>query len=188
MKGEDRVTACFFGEGAVAEGAFHESMNLAQLWRLPVAFFCENNLYAMGTALSRSQSQTDLCAKAAAYGMATLLADGMDVTAVHEAGKRARDYAASKGPIFVELQTYRFRAHSMFDPELYRDKREVEEWKKRGPIHSLSARLKARGELTEEQFLDIDRAAMREVDEAVAYAEAGTWEPVEDLTRDVSTA
>jgi pyruvate dehydrogenase E1 component alpha subunit len=187
MKGQTHVTACFFGEGAMAEGAFHESMNLAQLWTLPAVFFCENNLYAMGTALARSQSQTDLCTKAAAYGMATLRADGMDVTAVHEAARRAREYAAGKGPIFVELRTYRFRAHSMFDPELYRDKQEVEEWKKRGPIHNFSARLKADGELTEAQFLEIDARVMREVDEAVAFAEAGTWEPVEDLARDVYT-
>jgi pyruvate dehydrogenase E1 component alpha subunit len=90
--------------------------------------------------------------------------------------------------VFVELQTYRFRAHSMFDPELYRDKSEVEEWKKRGPIHNFSARLKERGELTEEQFLDIDRAALQEVEAAVAFAEAGTWEPVEELARDVCTA
>jgi pyruvate dehydrogenase E1 component alpha subunit len=189
LKKESRVTACFFGEGAVAEGAFHESMNLAQLWRLPVAFFCENNLYAMGTALARSESQTDLCVKAASYGMATAKADGMDVLAVHEAATRARSHvAAGKGPIFVELQTYRFRAHSMFDPELYRDKKEVEEWKKRGPIHNFSARLKERAELSEAQFLEIDAAVMREVDEAVAFAEAGTWEPVEELTRDVYTA
>jgi len=188
MKGQTHVTACFFGEGAMAEGAFHESMNLAQLWTLPAVFFCENNLYAMGTALARSQSQTDLCAKAAAYGMATLRADGMDVTAVHEAARRAREYAAGKGPIFVELRTYRFRAHSMFDPELYRDKQEVEEWKKRGPIHNFSARLKADGELTEAQFLEIDARVMREVDAAVAFAEAGTWEPVEDLAKDVYTS
>ena len=139
---QPRVTACFFGEGAVAEGAFHESMNLAQLWKLPVAYFCENNLYAMGTALERSEAQTDLCTKAASYGMETLKVDGMDVVAVHEAAKRARQHAAKKGPIFVELQTYRFRAHSMFDPELYRDKSEVEAWKKRGPLHTFSARLK----------------------------------------------
>jgi pyruvate dehydrogenase E1 component alpha subunit len=188
LKKESRVTACFFGEGAVAEGAFHESMNLAQLWRLPVAFFCENNLYAMGTALARSESQTDLCAKAASYAMKTIRADGMDVEAVHAAALEACSHVrGGGGPVFVELQTYRFRAHSMFDPELYRDKREVEEWKKRGPIHNFSARLKARGELTEEQFLELDRAALREVEEAVAYAEAGTWEPVGDLTRDVST-
>jgi pyruvate dehydrogenase E1 component alpha subunit len=186
MRKEDRVTACFFGEGAVAEGAFHESMNLAQLWRLPVAFFCENNLYAMGTALARSQSQTDLCVKAAAFGMATLKADGMDVAAAHEAARQACAHVrAGQGPIFVEFQTYRFRAHSMFDPELYREKSEVEEWKARGPIHTFSARLKAQGELTEARFLEIDAAAMREVDQAVAFAEAGTWEPVEDLAKGV---
>jgi pyruvate dehydrogenase E1 component alpha subunit len=184
LKAEPRVTACFFGEGAVAEGAFHESMNLAQLWQLPVAFFCENNLYAMGTALERSESQTDLCVKAAAFGMATDKADGMDVVAVHEAAQQAcARVRAGRGPVFVEFRTYRFRAHSMFDPELYRDKKEVEAWKTRGPIHTFTARLKLQGRLTEEQFLEMDRAAVAEVDEAVAFAEAGTWEPVEDLTR-----
>jgi pyruvate dehydrogenase E1 component alpha subunit len=186
MKKEDRITACFFGEGAIAEGAFHESMNLAQLWRLPVAFFCENNLYAMGTALERSESQTDLCVKAAAFGTATLKVDGMDVAAVHEAAKQACAHVrGGNGPIFVELQTYRFRAHSMFDAELYRERSEVEQWKTRGPIHTFSARLKAQGELTEAQFLELDRAALAEVRQAVEFAEAGTWEPVEDLLKDV---
>ncbi len=188
LKKEPRVTVCFFGEGAVAEGAFHESMNLAQLWKLPVAFFCENNLYAMGTALARSESQTDLCIKAAAFGMATLKVDGMDVVATHDAATKACAHVRSgAGPIFVEFQTYRFRAHSMFDPDLYREKKEIEEWKKRGPIHTFSARLKAQDHLSEAQFLDIDARVMREVDEAVAFAEAGTWEPVEDLARDVYT-
>jgi pyruvate dehydrogenase E1 component alpha subunit len=187
LQKEKRVTACFFGEGAVAEGAFHESMNLAQLWKLPVVFFCENNLYAMGTALERSEAQTDLCAKAASYGMANLKVDGMDVVAVHEAARKARAHAAGGAPIFVEFQTYRFRAHSMFDPELYREKSEVEEWKKRGPIHSHSARLKAQGDLTEERFLELDAAAQAEVDKAVAFAEAGTWEPIADLTKHVTT-
>jgi pyruvate dehydrogenase E1 component alpha subunit len=186
MKKENRVTACFFGEGAVAEGAFHESLNLAQLWRLPVAFLCENNLYAMGTALERSESQTDLCVKAAAFGMATLKVDGMDVVAVHEAAKRACAHLREgRGPIFVEFQTYRFRAHSMFDPDLYRDKGEIEQWKTRGPIHTFSARLKAQNDLSEAQFLELDRAAMAEVERAVQFAEAGSWEPVEHLTRDV---
>ncbi|MEW6689254.1 MAG: pyruvate dehydrogenase (acetyl-transferring) E1 component subunit alpha [Pseudomonadota bacterium] len=188
MQNQGRVTACFFGEGAVAEGAFHESMNLAQLWRLPVAFFCENNLYAMGTALERSESQTDLCVKAAAFGMAALKVDGMDVVAVHQAATRAcAQLRAGGGPIFLEMQTYRFRAHSMFDPELYRDKQEVEQWKTRGPIHTFSARLKAQGDLTEAQFLEIDRAAMAEVQSAAEFAEAGTLEPVEELARDVYT-
>ena len=188
MQKRRRVNAVFFGEGAVAEGAFHESMNLAALWKLPVAFFCENNFYAMGTALARSESQTDLCVKAAAFGVPTRMADGMDVIAVHEAAKEAADHVrGGGGPVFVEFQTYRYRAHSMFDPDLYRDKVEVEEWKKRGPIHNLTNRLKAEGRLTEERFLAIDAEAVREVEAAVAFAEAGTWEPVDALLRDVHT-
>ncbi len=175
LRGESRVSACFFGEGAVAEGVFHETMNLAQLWRVPAVFFCENNLYAMGTALERSESQPDLCVKAQSYGMVALAADGMDVVAVHEAAKQACGIVrAGEGPVFVELRTYRFRAHSMFDPELYRDRREVEQWRTRGPLHTFSARLKAQGDLTEEQFLALDARVMREVEEAVAFAEAGT--------------
>ncbi len=188
MRGVPRVTACFFGEGAMAEGAFHESMNLAALWKLPVLFCCENNLYAMGTALSRSESQTDLCIKAASYGVPTAKVDGQDIVAVHEATKRAQsEVRKGGGPVFIEYQTYRFRAHSMFDPELYRDKREIEEWKTRGPLHTFSARLKAQGKLAEDEFLALDRDAGVEVDQAVAFAEGGTWEPVEDLARDLYT-
>jgi pyruvate dehydrogenase E1 component alpha subunit len=181
------ATVCFFGEGAIAEGAFHEAMNLAALWRLPVLFCCENNLYAMGTALARSESQTDLCAKAAAFGVPTLAVDGMDVVAVHEAVKGALPQVRGGGPMFIEFRTYRFRAHSMFDAELYRDKSEVELWKARGPIHTFSARLKAQGSLSEDEFLAIDARAQAEVETSVAFAEAGTWEPVEDLLRDVLT-
>ena len=183
-----RVTACFFGEGAVAEGVFHESLNLAALWRLPVLFLCENNLYAMGTALVRSESQIDLTKKAASYGIATRHINGMNVLAVHEAAKAAADAVRADGlPCFVEFHTYRFRAHSMFDAELYRDKAEVERFRQLGPIHTFTDRLKAAGMLTEEEFQAIDRDALAEVDAAVAFAEAGTWEPVEHLTRDVTT-
>ena len=188
MQGAKRVTACFFGDGAMAEGVFHESANLAVLWKLPVLFCCENNLYAMGTAVARYESETDLCVKAAAYGMETLKVDGQDVVAVHEATKRARQRIAESGaPVFVEYQTYRFRAHSMFDPDLYRDKRELEEWKTRGPLHTFSARLKSEGKLTEEQFLALDAKVGEEVGRAVAFAEAAAWEPVKDLGRDVHT-
>jgi pyruvate dehydrogenase E1 component alpha subunit len=188
MQGARRVTACFFGDGAMAEGVFHESANLAALWKLPVLFCCENNLYAMGTAVARYESETDLCVKAAAYGMETLKVDGQDVVAVHEATKRARQRIAESGaPVFVEYQTYRFRAHSMFDPDLYRDKRELEEWKTRGPLHTFSARLKSEGKLTEEQFLALDAKVGEEVTRAVAFAEGAAWEPVEDLGRDVYT-
>lgn len=186
LQGEPHVTACFFGEGAIAEGAFHEAMNLAALWALPLLFCCENNLYAMGTALSRSESQTDLSAKAASYNMDGFRVDGMDVRAVFETVSRAaRQMRDSGRPAFVELQTYRFRAHSMFDPELYRDKAEVEQWKTRGPIHSFSAQLKAEGLLTEDAFLALDAAAQAEVDAAVAFAEAAPWEPEADLLKDV---
>jgi pyruvate dehydrogenase E1 component alpha subunit len=183
------LTACFFGEGAVAEGAFHEAMNLAALWQLPVLFCCENNLYAMGTALARSEAQTDLCAKAASYNMRATRVDGMDVVAVFEATQQAaHQVRQGTGPVFLELQTFRFRAHSMFDPELYRDKKEVEAWKTRGPIDSYTARLKTQGMLTEAEFLALDASAQAEVGAAVAFAEAGTWEPVADLLRDVYTA
>ena len=188
LQGKQRVTACFFGEGAMAEGAFHESMNLAALWQLPVLFCCENNLYAMGTALARSEAQTDLCAKAASYGVPTLKADGMDIVAVHEAMKlAARHVRDGLGPFFLECQTYRFRAHSMFDPELYRDKAEVEQWKQRGPLHTFSARLKAEGKLTEDEFLVLDAKANAEVQASVDFAEAAEWEPVADLLKDVHT-
>lgn len=188
MQNRQRVTACFFGDGAVAEGAFHEAMNLAALWRLPVLFCCENNRYGMGTALARAEAQTDLCVKAASYAMATAKVDGMDVIAAHEATQRAAAHVrGGKGPFFLEYETYRFRAHSMFDPELYRDKAEVEAWKQRGPLHSFSARLKAEGKLTETDFLALDAAAEAEVAAAVAFAEAADWEPVEDLLRDVVT-
>ncbi|TRZ54921.1 MAG: pyruvate dehydrogenase (acetyl-transferring) E1 component subunit alpha [Rhodocyclaceae bacterium] len=181
-----RVTACFFGDGAVAEGAFHESLNLAALWQLPVLFCCENNLYAMGTSLARSESQTDLSVKAAAFKIPTIQADGMDVVAVHDAARAgAAHVREGGGPLFIEFQTYRFRAHSMFDPELYRDKAEVEKWKERGPLHSYTTRLKAHGMLTEEEFLACDAEALAEVEASVTFAEAGTWEPVENLTRDV---
>lgn len=172
----------------MAEGAFAESLNLAALWQLPVLFCCENNLYAMGTALARSQSQIDLCAKAGAFKVTTRAVDGMDVVAVHEATREAvAAIRAGGGPYFLEFQTYRFRPHSMFDPELYRDKAEVEKWKERGPIHTFSARLKAQGLLDEAGFLVIADEVNEEVEAAVAYAEADSLEPTADLARDVYT-
>ncbi|AHZ67304.1 Pyruvate dehydrogenase (Acetyl-transferring) E1 component, alpha subunit [Pseudomonas mandelii JR-1] len=188
MQGGSRLSACFFGEGAMAEGAFHESINLAALWQLPMLFCCENNLYAMGTALDRSQSQTDLCVKASAYKVDTRSVDGMDVIAVYEAARDAVEHIrAGRGPFFLEFRTYRFRAHSMFDPQLYRDKDEVEQWKTHGPIHTYSAQLKAEGLLDEPGFLAILAQVDAEVEAAVTYAESGSLEPLEDLSRDVYT-
>lgn len=184
MSGRSRVTVCFFGEGAVAEGAFHESLNLAALWQLPVLFCCENNLYAMGTALARSESQTDIALKAAGYEIASWSADGMDVLAVEETARRAVDAVrAGGGPHFLELRTYRFRAHSMFDPERYRDKAEVSRWMERDPIDSLRKALETAGQLTDKDWKSIQQDVDAEVRSAVEFAEAGTLEPVEDLTR-----
>lgn len=184
MRRRDRVTACFFGEGAVAEGEFHESMNLAALWRLPVLFCCENNLYAMGTALARSESETDLCLKAASYEVAAWPVDGMDVIACENAARRAAEAVrCGAGPHFLEFRTYRFRAHSMFDPQLYRDKSEVEQWKKRDPILLFQDRLRSGEMLNDSDLKRIEDEVAAEIEKSVAFAEAAPWEPVEDLTR-----
>ncbi len=184
LQGRSRVTACFFGEGAVAEGEFHECMNLSALWKLPVLFCCENNLYAMGTALKRSESETDLCLKATSYEMPAWPVDGMDVTACEEAARRAAlAVRGGEGPCFLEFRTYRFRAHSMFDPQLYRDKQEIEEWKKRDPIELFQKALRERGELTDADLQAIEDEVAAEVNKAVEFAEAGAWEPIEELTK-----
>jgi pyruvate dehydrogenase E1 component alpha subunit len=186
MRRMTRITACFFGEGAVAEGEFHESANLASLWKLPVLFLCENNLYAMGTALDRSEADTDLCEKARSYRMAAASVDGMDVLAVGEAARAAVDYVrAGNGPYFLELKTYRFRAHSMFDPELYRSKAEVEAWKHRCPIEAFKSRARDAGLIEDADLAAIEADAAREIQDALSYAEAGTFEPVENLTHDL---
>ena len=179
------VTACFFGEGAVGEGVFHETLNLAQLWRLPVLFVCENNLYAMGTALARSESETNLCVKAASYELPAWSVDGMDVRAVAETARRAVTTVREDGPLFLEARTYRFRAHSMFDAQLYREKSEVEEWKKRDPIAGFASRLRAEGLLDDAELAALEEAAETEVASAVEFAENGSWEPIEELERHV---
>ena len=184
LAGRARVTACFFGEGAVAEGEFHESLNLAALWKLPVMFCCENNLYAMGTALERSESEVDLSLKAAAYEVPSWPVDGMDVLAVEpRRGRRPPRCAAGAGPHFLELRTYRFRAHSMYDPELYRTRVEVDEWKHRDPILTFTSQLVDGGLLDDDRLATIEAEIADELDAAVAFAEAGTIEAVEDLER-----
>ncbi|MBI2765894.1 MAG: pyruvate dehydrogenase (acetyl-transferring) E1 component subunit alpha [Chloroflexi bacterium] len=184
LRGDARVTCCFFGEGAVAEGEFHESMNLAALWGLPVLFCCENNLYAMGTALQRSESETDLALKASAYGMPAWHVDGMDVEAVEAAAQRAvTTVRGGPGPVFLEMRTYRFRPHSMYDPELYRPKEEVAAWKERDPISTVQATLREQGALDNVALEKLEDEVAREVEAAVAFAEAATLESLDDLAR-----
>lgn len=188
MQQHRRVTACFFGDGAVAEGEFHESLNLAALWKLPVMFLCENNLYAMGTALARHQAQTNIAKKADAYGIPAQAVDGMDVLAVESATKQATDFVRQgNGPYLIEYRTYRFRAHSMYDAELYRTKDEVAQWKQRDPIASFEHYLRRNGLLRDADVEKTETAIAAEIAEAVAFAEAGAWEPIEDLARDVYT-
>jgi pyruvate dehydrogenase E1 component alpha subunit len=178
------VTACFFGEGAVAEGAFHESMNLAAIWQLPVLFVCENNLYAMGVPLEDSESQTDVYRKAEAYRIASSQVDAMDPVRMETAARTALEHIrAGKGPYFLECRTYRFRAHSMFDTQAYRTRDEVEEWKHRDPIHKLHAWMQDNHRITPEEDAAIEAGIAREIEAAVAFAEAGTLEPLEDLER-----
>lgn len=184
MRALPRVTACFFGDGAVAEGEFHESLNLAALWKLPVLFLCENNLYAMGTAVERALSETSVAKKGAGYGITATSVDGMDVLAVEAATRDAADASRrGEGPRLVELRTYRFRAHSMFDPERYREKSEVAQWKERDPIATFTALLTGRGDLDDAALAAMRSEVDAEVADAVEFAEHGTWEPLEELTR-----
>jgi pyruvate dehydrogenase E1 component alpha subunit len=188
MRGLERVTVCFFGEGAVDEGAFHESMNLAAVWDLPVLFACENNRYSMGMALERAEAQTDLALKATGYGMPAWSVDGMDVLAVEKAVRHATTtIRGGGGPCFLELQTYRFRAHSMYDPDLYRDPAEVAAWRERDPIPALATLLEQRGVLDEASLAEIETQVAAEIDDAVSFAEASPLEPVEDLERFVTS-
>jgi len=182
-----RITACFFGEGAVAEGVFHETMNLAQLWQLPVLFVCENNLYAMGVPLADSEVETDIWRKARAYRMQAEQVDGMDPVRVEAAVRRAAEYVrGGQGPWFIEARTYRFRAHSMFDTQAYRKRAELEGWKQLDPIAPMRAWMVTNHELSAAEAAAIEGEVTAEIDAAVAFAEAGTLEPVDELERFVT--
>jgi len=184
MRGTDVVTACFFGDGAVAEGEFHESINLAALWELPVLFICENNLYAMGTALDRAQSETDIQRKAACYRIVSEAVDGMDVVAVEAAARRAiHAVRESRKPYFLECRTYRLRAHSMYDAQLYREKAEVDAWRHKEPIGRFQGWLETSHMIHPNDVPRMEADIDAEIASAVTFAEAGTWEPIEQLTR-----
>lgn len=187
MLGRDGpVTVCFFGEGAMAEGEFHEALNLAALWNVPVLFACENNGYAMGTSLATSESQVDLVLKAGSYAMPAWRVNGMDVLEVTTATRRAlAQLRAGGGPMFIEFTTYRFRAHSMFDPDLYRDPQEIEKWKTRDPIRTFAERLRADDVISDTEVEEMWQAARLETEHAVAAAEAAPREDVDTLERHV---
>lgn len=178
------ITACFFGEGAVGEGVFHETMNLAELWQLPVLFVCENNLYAMGVPLEDAEVETQLWRKAKAYRMPAEQVDGMDPTQVEATARRAVERVrGGDGPYFLEARTYRFRAHSMFDTQAYRTRDEIEGWKKLDPIERLRKWMQDNHQLSDAEARAIDAEVTAEIDAAVQFAEAGSLEAVDDLGR-----
>ena len=178
------ITCVFFGEGAAAEGEFHEAMNLAALWKVPLLFVCENNLYAMGTAIKYSHAVTELEKKGAVYGMESVAVDGMDLRAVMEAANTAVQKVRTSGnPYLLVCNTYRFRAHSMFDAELYRDKKEVDEWKKRDPIPQFQQYLLQQQWITENEIMIMEEKIEHKIQIAVDFAEAGNWEPIDQLTK-----
>lgn len=181
---KNNITCCFFGEGAAAEGEFHEAMNLAALWQVPVLFVCENNLYAMGTAIRYTHSVTDLEKHSVAYGIEATAVDGMDMLAVEKAANIAVERVRTSGkPYFLVCNTYRFRAHSMFDAELYREKTEVEDWKKRDPIPQYREYLLKEKLVSENKIKEMEGEIETEIRQAVDFAEAGTLEPLDQLTR-----
>jgi len=187
-QGGDQVVLCYFGDGAVPEGEFHESLNLAALWKLPVIFICENNRYAMGTAIHRALAQTEIWRFAETYGIHGEAVDGMDVLAIRECVGRAVERARrDKVPALIEARTYRFRGHSMRDPAgaVYRTKEEVEREKLRDPIVMFGERCVKDGALTEPDLKLIEKAVFDQVDEAVAFAEASPEPAPEELFTDV---
>lgn len=188
MQGRNAVCVCFFGEGAVAEGEFHESMNLAKLWSLPVLFVCENNRYAMGTALAISESEQSIQKKAQSYGVTSLEVDGMSVVDVEAAAKTAYEaIKAGEGPHLLECHTYRLRGHSMFDTQLYRSNEEIQQWSKKGPVVQLTNWLKSNNQLSDDELKAIEQDVDAELNAAVQFAESSEFASVDTLLDGVYT-
>ncbi|PKG99782.1 pyruvate dehydrogenase (acetyl-transferring) E1 component subunit alpha [Paraglaciecola sp. MB-3u-78] len=182
MQKKNDVVVCFFGEGAVAEGEFHESLNLAQLWQLPILFVCENNGYAMGTALAISESERHIFRKAQSYGLKSHAVDGMNVVEVESAATQyCQRIRKGDGPCLLECNTYRFRGHSMFDTQLYRESDEVEAWKRKGPIMKLQRWLEANGKLSSAELKQIEDQVADEINQSIAFAERSEIEDISDL-------
>jgi len=185
-QGQDRICLCIFGDGAVNEGEFHEALNLAALWKLPIVFLCENNLYGMGTALAAASATLELYKFAEAYNMPGARCDGMDVRDCYRAMGEAAAYCrAGKGPFFLEAMTYRFRGHSMADPELYRTKEEVALWRKKDPIVALRSDLISREVISEEQAQQIEREVEDQVDAATRFADESPNPDPSELFTDI---
>src|SRR3990170_1424384 len=184
--GNGRAVLCIFGDGAVNQGSFHESLNLAAVWKLPIVFLCENNFYGMGTDIRKVSAVIEVYKRAEAYTIASKQVDGMDVLAMYEATQRAaRQARAGKGPVFLEAITYRFRGHSMADPEFYRDKEELQQWRSLDPIVTFRQKLEADGVIDEATFQALQQEVEEVVNEATRFAEESPKPPPEALYQHV---
>jgi len=185
-RGTDQVTLCYFGEAAVNQGVFHESLNMAQLWKLPCIYICENNQYGMGTSLKRAMSQSDVSQKACAYGLASEFVDGMDVLAVRAATERAVERARKEYlPSLLEVRTYRFMGHSMSDPGHYRTRAEIERYQERDPIKVFSNNLREKGVLDDAGLKEIEDRVHAEVERSVKFADSSAEPAPEELYTDI---
>jgi pyruvate dehydrogenase E1 component alpha subunit len=185
-KGTQNLCMCYFGDGAVRQGALHEAFNMAMTWKLPVIFVVENNGYAMGTSVERTSNVRELYTIGESYDMPAEPVDAMDVEMVHEAVKRAAERArAGEGPTFLEFKTYRFRGHSMSDPQKYRTKDEVEQWKSRDPLELCKDRILTNGIATEAELEEIDNRVKAKVEEAVKFAEESPFPKAETAFDDI---
>lgn len=186
LRKTDQVTVCFFGEGASNQGTFHESLNMASTWKLPVIFVCENNLYAMGTRQSRVMNIENVADRAAAYGIQGVATDGNDVLAVYKATSEAVEEARrGEGPTLIECKTYRHKGHSRVDPAKYRPKEEVQDWLRRDPIKNLKEYLAREYSLTDDELQSIEKEVATRIDEAVKFALESPYPKPEEALEDV---
>jgi TPP-dependent pyruvate/acetoin dehydrogenase alpha subunit len=185
MKKIDRIVVCFFGDGAANEGSFHESVNLASIWKLPVLFVCENNQYGMSTPFTYHMNIGDISARAAAYGIPGKTIDGNDAVLIYEETRKAREYVKENGPMLLVCNTYRYMGHSKSDANVYRTKEEIKAWKEKDPIRRLGEYLAANGLFTQEEIGRMDADTTREMEEAVKFAEESPYPPLDTVMDDV---
>lgn len=186
MKKTGKVVLCFFGDGAANEGSFHEAMNLASIWKLPVIFYCENNLYGMSMPMAKHMNIKDIADRAASYGMPGYIVDGNDATAVYKLVKEAADYTREgNGPVFIESKTYRWLGHSKSDANKYRTKEEIEEWKLKCPIKRMRNYLLENKLFTEEELVAIEQKAQEDIEKAVEFAQNSPYPSLDTILDDV---
>ena len=185
MKKINRIVVCFFGDGSTNEGSFHESLNLASVWKLPVLFVCENNQYGMSTSVKRSMNITDISVRAAAYGIPGKTVDGNDAVQVYQETLSAREYVRKNGPMLLVCETYRHMGHSKSDACVYRTKEELNEWKERDPIKLLGCYMVENKVASEEKLEQMDRKATDEIEAAVEYAKSSPYPALDTILEDV---